>query len=69
MSSKVAILDYERNEVVIISIENDDLIQKKFNGNVYDFITGDVDDGGLGYTDRNISWLSADSLTVKMIIQ
>lgn len=48
----LVILDYAIDEVKIMSVDND-IIEKKWNDNVLEYITGDIAKGGLGY-DRDM---------------
>lgn len=52
----LVILDYERSEVRILQVDNDE-IERKWNDDVSEYVTGDQDKGGLGYERDWVEWL------------
>lgn len=57
----LVILDYAIDEVKIMSVDND-IIEKKWNDNVLEYITGDIAKGGLGYDRDQIEYLYSDEV-------
>ena len=52
----LVILDYGRSEVMIMQVDND-IIEKIWNDDVSEFITGDMLKGGLGFDRDQVEWL------------
>lgn len=52
----LVILDYESSEVRILQVDNDE-IERKWNDDISDYVTGDKDKGGLGYGRYQVEWL------------
>lgn len=52
----LVILDYESSEVRILQVDNDE-IERKWNDDVSEYVTGDQDKGGLGYGRDQVEWL------------
>lgn len=52
----LVILDYESSEVRILQVDNDE-IERKWNDDISEYVTGDQDKGGLGYGRDQVEWL------------
>lgn len=57
----LVILDYVADQVRIMPVDND-IIKEKWNDDVLEYITGDIDKGGLGYDRDQIEWLYSDEV-------
>lgn len=58
----LVILDYAFDEVRIMTVDND-VIEKIWNDNVLEYITGDIAKGGLGYDRDMIEFLYSDEVS------
>lgn len=59
--STLVILDYVADQVRIMPVDND-IIKEKWNDDVLEYITGDIDKGGLGYDRDLVEFLYSDEV-------
>lgn len=62
---KIAILDYQRNEVVILEVEWS-LLERFWDGNIEKYVYADKKMGGLGYGSDQIEYMVSSKLKVRM---